>query len=204
MRKRLSASRRYADHPHEGHPSTATRRTNRRALLIAATMGLAFTGGGILLQNVLQPAPRLIWNASASAPVGLYALAPFTPIRTGDMVVARLPVGIAMLAAKRRYLPIGVPLVKRVGAVPGDRICAIGAMVTINGRPVATRLPRDRSDRPLPWWRGCTTLRDGRIFLLSPVHDAFDSRYFGPVEASAIIGRAAPLWTDPAKDSRDD
>jgi conjugative transfer signal peptidase TraF len=120
------------------------------------------------------------------------------------MVVARLPENIATLAATRHYLPIGVPLVKRVGAVSGDRICAFGAVVAIDGRPAAIRFSRDRRGRPMPWWRGCTTLRDGRIFLLSPVPDAFDSRYFGPVEASAIVGRATPLWTDPAQVSGHD
>lgn len=33
------------------------------------------------------------------------------------------------------------------------------------------------------------------IWLYSPHPDSFDSRYFGPVSADEIVGRALPLWT---------
>ncbi|MBI3531959.1 MAG: S26 family signal peptidase, partial [Burkholderiales bacterium] len=39
-------------------------------------------------------------------------------------------------------------------------------------------------------------LHDGELFLLSATNPAsFDSRYFGPIAASAVIGSAQPLWT---------
>ena len=34
------------------------------------------------------------------------------------------------------------------------------------------------------------------------VRDSLDGRYFGPLPATAIIGRAIPLWTDEAGDGR--
>src|SRR5690348_16962316 len=121
--------------------------------MIAATVGIALSIAGIVL-TVVEPTPRLLWNASASVPRGLYAVAPIEPIERGVIVVARLPRRVARLAAVRRYLPIDVPLVKPIGAAPGDRVCAIGAAITINGRSVATRRERDSAGRPLPWWRG--------------------------------------------------
>ena len=55
---------------------------------------------------------------------------------------------------------------------------------------------RDRRGRSLPVWKGCRTLRAGEVFLLNAnVPDSFDGRYFGPVSATAITGRAEPLWT---------
>lgn len=182
-------------------PLARERRSRRRPIVIAAAVGTALSIAAIVLTSVIEPIPRLLWNASASVPRGLYAVAPIEPIERGDIVVARLPRRIARLAAVRRYLPIDVPLVKPVAATPGDRVCAIGAAITINGRFVATRRERDLAGRPLPWWRGCVLLRNGRVFLLSLVPGSFDSRYFGPVEPSAIVGLARPLWTEPAHEA---
>ena len=47
-------------------------------------------GAGLVLGSaILPPTPRLLWNASASAPIGLYQVSPGAPVMTGDMVVAR-------------------------------------------------------------------------------------------------------------------
>ena len=62
---------------------------------------------------------------------------------------------------------------------------------------MGTALQRDRIDRPLPDWQGCRIVADGEIFLMNwDVPDSLDGRYFGPIPASAVIGRAVPLWTD--------
>ena len=55
-------------------------------------------------------------------------------------------------------------LVKRVGASAGDRVCADGDRIFINGRPAALRRPTDLSGRPMPWWEGCSRLGRGEIF----------------------------------------
>ena len=105
--------------------------------------------------------------------------------------------GLAALAAQRGYLPARVPLLKRVGAIAPQEVCITGRIVRIDGVPSAAVLPADRWGRPLPSWQQCRHLESGELFLLSVTNPAsFDSRYFGPVSASAVIGIAHPVWLE--------
>lgn len=175
-----------------GDALRADRRRRRRLRARAAAIGVLTLG--VAATIMLPPRPLLVWNASASAPIGLYTIAEPSALEPGDYALARLPEPYRRLAARRYYLPANVPLVKRVAAVAGDSVCASGAVVTINGRVAAKRKAADRFGRPLPWWRGCSTLRDA-IFLLNPAEPAsFDGRYFGPVPRADLIGKATPIW----------
>lgn len=137
-----------------------------------------------------------MWNATASAPVGLYRVEPAASLRRGGFVLAWLPDAARRLAAERDYLPADVPLVKRIAALAGDTVCCEQARVTINGIAVATALRADNWGRSLPHWSGCRTLGQYEVFLLMPdVPDSFDGRYFGPIKTDAIIGKLVPLWT---------
>jgi conjugative transfer signal peptidase TraF len=160
---------------------------------------IAIIGAGITvlgLTAAFPPAPRLVWNSSASAPIGLYAVMPGAEADPGDMVIARVPDPWRMLAASRRYLPANVPLVKRVAAGPGDEICALGPEIFINGRWAAARLSADPHGRPLPSWNGCVRLHGHQFFLLMSSSPAsFDGRYFGVTDGTQIVGKARPLWT---------
>jgi conjugative transfer signal peptidase TraF len=152
--------------------------------------------GLIGLATLARPAPWLVWNASASAPIGLYRVLPGKPVR-GNLVLVHTPDSVRQLAAERGYLPQNVPLVKRVAALDGDIVCAADDVISVNGRVVAERLARDRLGRPLPTWSGCHLLDGGEAFLLMEGRtDSFDSRYFGPVPMPAIIGRLAPLCVE--------
>ncbi|EIZ77987.1 peptidase S26 conserved region [Novosphingobium sp. Rr 2-17] len=169
-------------------------RHGRRPVFIAGGIGLALIGLAASLDFAIQPAPRIVWNASASAPIGLWRIHPNTRLRTGDMVLANTPETVRQLAARRRYVPANVPLVKRIAARDGDDVCAIGREIFVNGRPVAKRLSHDRAGRLLPGWQGCELLHDGRLLLLMDGPDSFDGRYFGPIDEDAVIGKATPLW----------
>ena len=139
--------------------------------------------------------PRLIWNATASAPIGLYVVRPVPFLFRGEMVLAKLPPKTARLAARRGYLPMGLPVVKRIAGLSGDQICAYGQTLWRNGHVLTTRLLVDGRNRPLPHWQGCQRLGDQDVFLLmAHKRYSFDSRYFGPVRRAAIIGRLVPLW----------
>jgi conjugative transfer signal peptidase TraF len=167
-------------------------RAYRSAYPKAALVGLGICA--ILSTVVHPPRPRLLWNPSASAPIGLYLITPGTPLEIGDMVAARAPDGARQLAAMRGYLPSGVPLMKRVAATQGSQVCASRARILVDGRVAARREKRDSNGRLMPWWQGCRRLRPGEVLLLNRVKASFDSRYFGPIERSAIVGKAVLIW----------
>jgi conjugative transfer signal peptidase TraF len=152
---------------------------------------------GTAIAAVLVPAkPRLIWNATASAPVGLYLVLPVRDLSRGDLVLADPPGWMRPLAAARGYLPLHVPLVKRIAALSGDRVCALENRIILNGRVVALRRERDARHRSLPRWLGCRTLGVNDAFLLmADVPTSFDGRYFGVVSRGAVLGKLQPLWT---------
>lgn len=161
--------------------------------------GILLTGycaiGALVIPAFVRPVPRLVWNASASVPVGLYAARPAGSAKRGDLVAAHAPAPVARLMAERGYLPLRLPMLKHVAAVAGQVVCRSGLVVTIDGTRVAEARPRDRMGRPLPSWSGCRTLRSGEAFLLNPASaDSFDGRYFGPVPARGIVAVLVPLW----------
>ena len=160
------------------------------AVVVGASVAL------IAVTAALPPSPRLVWNASASAPIGLYAVDPGAPPDAGDMAIARVPARYRELAARRHYLPVNVPLVKRVVGVPGDDVCARGPAVFVDGKLMAKRLAVDARSRAMPWWQGCIRLRGRQLFLLMTESPAsFDGRYFGATDPQDVIGKAHPLWT---------
>ncbi|PSJ56196.1 peptidase [Mesorhizobium ephedrae] len=148
-------------------------------------------------------APRFIWNASASLPLGLYRVEPAAGIAVTDIAIVMPPDELAAFLDERSYLPIGVPLLKRVLALGGETVCRSAATILAYGAVYGRARARDTNGRPLPDWQGCRTLRDGEAFLMNwDAPDSFDGRYVGPLPVTSIVGRAVPVWTagdtDPA------
>lgn len=193
-------------HPATAHTPKAAPlpRSRLRARLVLA--GIAAVGlAALAWAAFVQPLPRLIYNPSDSVPVGWYRVDPQRhgadslprPLSVGSVVLTTLPPDVAALAAQRGYLPTRVPLLKQVGAVAPQHVCILGGQVRIDGVSVAVALPADRLGRSLPSLQLCRRLEAGELFLLSVTNPAsFDSRYFGPVSASAVIGVAHPVWLE--------
>jgi len=141
-------------------------------------------------------APSFVWNASESVPIGLYRVQPAGKLTVTDLVVAVPPEPLATFLAERGYLPRGVPLIKRVLALPGQTVCRKGLAIMVDGIEMGMARERDSRGRPLPAWQDCRVVAKGEVFLMNWDEPAsLDGRYFGPLAASSIVGRAEPLWT---------
>jgi len=165
---------------------------NPRTCTIVVTM----TAIALMVLPSVVGAPRLLlWNNSASVPVGLYRVLPPRALHVGDIAVVMPPEPLAASLAARGSLPNGVPLIKPIAALDGQTICREGLRITIDGAFVGAALADDHRDLPLPVWKGCRTLGAREVFLMNSTEpDSFDGRYFGPLPVSSVIGRAAPLW----------
>lgn len=157
-------------------PWTGRRRETTVTAIGLVVAALAVGGDG--------PDMALI-NESSSLPRGLY-------VRTGERVSPGAVVAVAQPGSVCPYLAgLGMPgdvlLLKRVAAVEGDRVCAGDGTVQVPGRE-ASRLERDRRGKVLPAWRECRVLEPDELFLLGDTPGSFDSRYFGPVRRSEVVG----------------
>lgn len=153
-------------------------------------------GASTLALSTPSAHPALIWNASPSVPVGLYRVTEDRAPKLMDLVVVRPPDDLVSFLAEGHYLPRGVPLLKHVAALGGQRVCRIGFTISVDSVPLGDALERDHLGRPLPSWSGCIVLTDDQVFLMNPDRPgSLDGRYFGPLDRSTIVGRAEPIWT---------
>ena len=121
--------------------------------------------------SVLPITPRLIWNASGSTPIGLYAIERSPRLEVTDLVAVDAPEPLASFLAGRGYLPRGVPLLKRVAGLPGQRVCRAGARRGAN----SGTMRRYRNKRgpwhhwsSVPWTRRTPTVRTWRWTTARP------------------------------------
>lgn len=164
-------------------------------LLICMGIGLA----ALCAPAAMHMPVRIVYNPSDSVPRGWYRVDRADradALRVGSIVLARLPVDVALLAAQRGYLPNGLPILKRIGAVAPQSVCVREHVLRIDGAALAAVRRHDGKRRPLPVWQQCRVFAENELFLLSETNPAsFDSRDFGRIAVSDVFGVARPLWT---------
>lgn len=170
--------------------SSSTRAHARRWALPATGLALVALAAGAATS---VRSPLVLWNGTPSEPEGLYVLTRDAPA-PGRLIAFQAP-GAAFPYADRRLAYLHhVPILKEVAAIAGDRVCTDGGWLTINGRRRGGVLSADTGGRPLPRWIGCRAMRAGEIFAFSGrVRNSFDSRYYGPVPRSRVVGVFRPL-----------
>jgi conjugative transfer signal peptidase TraF len=156
-------------------------------------MGLTLGGIGLIIGGVIHTRHLLVWNGSASAPLGLY-MAQSGHIEPGDWVLVTPSPALQKLIHDRHYLPEDVPLIKQVRGVAGDVVCRVEHVVTINKIPVARALKTDAQGRALPAWQGCIDLKPDQIFLLNRHPRSLDGRYFGVTHTSDVDTKLRLVW----------
>jgi len=78
--------------------------------VIGAWRAFNDAGAAVLVVSMIavRPAPRYIWNASESVPIGLYRLHPTGRLAVTQLVAVEPPEPLATFLAGRRYLPRGI------------------------------------------------------------------------------------------------
>jgi conjugative transfer signal peptidase TraF len=142
-------------------------------------------------------------NLTPSEPLGLWRIEPLArAAAVGDVVFDCPPASEEFaVALERGYLrrglcPSGVaPLIKAVVAVSGQRV-DVGSNVVIDRLPLPYSIiqPRDGAGRPLHSFSG-GIVPSGHLFLHSDFVSSYDSRYFGPVPETGLLGLARPVLT---------
>jgi conjugative transfer signal peptidase TraF len=166
----------------------------RLQIMVLALIAAAYVA--MLVASQVR-APLVIFNGSASAPLGFYHLENRLPFR-GETAAVAAPPAVELMVAAYGVLHKGLPLIKQIAAIGGDEVCRFNApsgTISINGKVIAEVQEMDREGRRLPKWEGCIRLVEGEYFLLQPHPHSFDSRYFGPVMKCDILGTARPIWT---------
>ena len=140
------------------------------------------------------------WQEKGACDISLAMLAEHSE---GVQLILLPPDDLATFLAERGYLPRGVPLIKRVLALPGTEICRHGATVVAYDHAYGEAQPRDHSGRDLPQWQGCRVIAEGEVFLMNwDAPDSLDGRYFGPLPRSAVTARVTPIFIDEYGDGR--
>ena len=166
---------------------------NGRVAILLTTLGAA---AAVLSTIGAKSTTRYVWNASASVPVGLYRVQPTGRLAVAQLVAIQPPEPLATFLADGGYLPRGIPMLKRVLALPGQTVCRDRYAITVDKVEMGATRERDSRGRPLPIWQGCRVVAEGEVFLMNwQSADSLDGRYFGGLPTTAIIGRAEPLWT---------
>ena len=180
------------------------------AVFVVTFLTQAFTIPSESMEQTLLIGDYLLVDKLCYGDTGFWSrILPYRPIRRGDIVVFHYPINPAQ------------DFVKRVVALPGDRLRLINKHVFVNGVALeepyvqyvtSVRNPyRDdfpRTDTPdysvdARWWKQMPKLVEGHQLIIPEGHyfvlgdnrdDSQDSRYWGFVPRENIIGRPLMIY----------
>lgn len=110
-----------------------------------------------------------------------------TSLHRGDLVYWRPSGPLA-------YVKQGVVL-KKVGALPGDHLQIQGERILVNGRELATGLSlHNIYEKSVQQLQRDEIVPAGKVFVYGTHPRSDDSRYWGYVDASGLLGRAYRFW----------
>ena len=146
-------------------------------------------------------------NATPSMPIGLWAVSRRPPapktLARGTIVAICLPMSVGIRARERGYVSGGecpggtTPMLKTIAAVTGDTVTVSTDGMSVNGvhLPRSNALTQDSKGRPLVGMAIGTYHVPWTVVWLYAGHDprSYDSRYYGGLPTSNIIGSAWPL-----------
>ena len=160
-----------------------------------SVLGLSAVGVSLIALSSIERDPKILYNPSPSAAIGWYEITPVDEFLVGDLVAAWLPKEAESTASARGYLPANTPIIKTIVARPGGVFCIENELLKIVDQPDRPIHVTDGQGREMPvLLDGCRSLGEWEYLIVSDhIDNSFDSRYFGPVIRSDIIGKAGYL-----------
>jgi conjugative transfer signal peptidase TraF len=134
-------------------------------------------------------------NTTASEPLGIYWVVPATTLHKGDYVIFAIPKEAEQYVYGRNWAPIGMPLLKNVGAVEGDQYTLTEDTFSINGQRIGPIAVEDSDGLPLPHLdKGEHVVAEGKFLGTSSYNErSFDSRYMGEIPIENIKAKVVPV-----------
>jgi conjugative transfer signal peptidase TraF len=161
-------------------------------------MGIAAVLVPLTVRGWMSFGPTILVNETPSEPLGFYRLVGHTEgrYRRGMVVVFAVPHELRPLVYGRHWMRNGIPFLKEILGLAGDRICILNDRFKINDRAVGPVFHFDRNGQSLPQHSGCFSVPPGYFFAASQhIDTSFDGRYFGPLPLEMLQGEARPVWT---------
>lgn len=168
----------------------------RRKIFTFCAMILALAIPGTALSCLYEAGYRV--NRSASLPGFIYRLTLLEEVdspQRGDCVaidLSRFENFVIARGVERGYVNLREPMLKRIGAIPGDRVAIAGNRLFVNDSeimPIVVASADSHGGALFPWPTPLVLSPD-HYWLVSDPARGFDSRYFGPIECSAFTHRA--------------
>ena len=136
----------------------------------------------------------VIKQVTLSMPEGYYLTYSTQDITRDDNVLFKPNERIQQFIVDHGWLPKGVPLLKRIVGIPGDKLCIKQQKVSINNKTIAIITDKDSKGNLLPVFQFCGVIARNQYFVQGIANDhSFDSRYYGLILGNQIISKAIKL-----------
>ncbi len=131
---------------------------------------------------------RISFNISGSLPFRV-----FLTIRSEEISCGPRSIGLFRLNVRNPYWDYGTVFAKRFVGCPGDTLRTKGAEFYLNGEKIVLARGHDSKGIAVTSFRFEGVIPAGSYFVLGDGEKSYDSRYWGFVKRSWIVGRGFPL-----------
>ena len=142
----------------------------------------------LMLAGVYLSGVRLSFNISGSLPFRV-----FLTVRGKEISCGSGSIGLFRLKVRNPYWDYGAVFAKRFVGCPGDKLRTEGAEFYLNDKKIAVASGHDSNGVAVSSFRFDGVIPAGSYFVLGDGERSYDSRYWGFVKKSWIVGRGFPL-----------
>lgn len=142
----------------------------------------------LMLAGVYLSGIRLSFNISGSLPFRL-----FLTVRSKEISCGPRSIGLFRLNARNPYWDYGTVFAKRFVGCPGDTLRTEGVEFYLNDEKIAVASRHDSKGTAVTSFEFDGVIPTGSYFVLGDGERSYDSRYWGFVKRSWIVGRGFPL-----------